>query len=62
MQLLTEAGLEGRGVSTTVLHAYHEQAETATAELKRFVALVKSVGDVPVRIVVDRVRYPGCER
>ena len=40
VQQLTTAGLEGRGISTTVLHAYDEQAEQAAVDLERFRALV----------------------
>ena len=40
VQQLASAGLEGRGVSTAVLHAYHEQAEDAAAKLGQFRALV----------------------
>ena len=43
LRQLTQAGLEGRGMSATVLHAYHEQAEAAAADLKRFLALVGQV-------------------
>ena len=40
VQQLTSAGLEGRGISVTALHAYDEQAERAAADLERFRALV----------------------
>lgn len=40
VQQLTSAGLEGCGISTTVLHAYDEQAEQAAADLEWFRALV----------------------
>lgn len=43
LQQLTSAGLEGRGITTTVLHAYDEQAERAAADLERFRALVKQL-------------------
>jgi hypothetical protein len=40
VQNLTSAGFEGRGITTAVLQAYDEQAESAAADLEQFRALV----------------------
>lgn len=40
MQQFTSPGLEGRGITITVLHAYDEQAERAAADLERFRTMV----------------------